>query len=413
MPRAIWLKVNGQVFDQWTNANVTRDLKDLSGSFSFELRDYSRSLATFDFASPALTAFSLKPGMEAEVYVENTLVLKGYIETVAPEIDAEHAAVSISGKDKAGDLVDSAAAPSGPSEFNNVKLEEVVKRIAEPFGLSVRSDIDTGEAFPRYGIDLSETGISAIEKGARQRHALVMSDGVGGIVLTRTGATRAPAVLSLPGNVKSANGQFTHKDRHSKVIVRGQSEKAATARDDRAAPLTGDGTPLKPEERQASDGSATERERRGIVASGEATDYEIKRYRPVVHLARSKADEKGCKDEADWRMRTKRGESEEISYKVHGYSENGRLWRVNETVPIEDSFLDVFRDMLISRVTFLYGQEGRETEIAVTSPESFDNKPVKDRRKNAKGRKKSGSKGGKKSKSKGSSGPLDGTASAL
>ncbi|CAB4327463.1 hypothetical protein BCH_02868 [Brucella sp. 191011898] len=72
--------------------------------------------------------------------------------------------------------------------------------------------------------------------------------------------------------------------------------------------------------------------------------------------------------------------------------------------------------MLISRVTFLQQEDsGCETEIAVTSPEAFDNKPVKGRRKNVKGRKKSGKKSKSKSKSKGkgSRGPLDGTASAL
>lgn len=164
MSRAIYLKVDGQIFDQWTSASATRDLKDLSGAFSFELRDYNRSLASFEFASPSNAVFYLRPGMAAEVYVEEQLVLKGNIETVAPDIDGEHAAVTITGKDKAGDLVDSTAAPNGPSEFNNIKLEDAVKRIAEPFGLSVRSEIDTGDAFPRYGIDLSETGISAIEK---------------------------------------------------------------------------------------------------------------------------------------------------------------------------------------------------------------------------------------------------------
>ncbi|NKX16167.1 hypothetical protein HGG75_10395 [Ochrobactrum pseudogrignonense] len=41
-------------------------------------------------------------------------------------------------------------------------------------------------------------------------------------------------------------------------------------------------------------------------------------------------------------------------------------------------------------MTFLLQEEsGCETEIAVTSPEAFDNKPVKGRRKNVKGRKKS------------------------
>ena len=53
------------------------------------------------------------------------------------------------------------------------------------------------EAVAVAGLDVA---VSAIDKGTRQRHALVMSDGVGGVVITRTGANRAPAALSLPGN---------------------------------------------------------------------------------------------------------------------------------------------------------------------------------------------------------------------
>lgn len=412
MNRPIYLLVEGKIFDHWTSAEVTRDLKDFSGSFNFTLRDYSRSLASFEHATPA-PEFALRPGLAVVVYVEGKPVLKGYIETVAPDIDESSASVTISGKDKAGDLVDCAAAPEGPSEFSNVKLEEAIKRIATPYGLTVRSEIDTGEAFPRYGIDLSESGLSAIEKGARQRHALILSDGTGGIVITRTGARRAPASLTLPGNVKASSGSYTHKNRHSKTIVRGQSEKAGAARDGRAAALTSSSVPVKPEDQQQDDGSATTRERRGVTATGIATDEEITRYRPIVHLARSKADAKASSDEADWRMRTSRGDSEEITYRVHGYSVDGRLWMVNEIVPVSDAFQDVERDMLISRVTYHYDENGEETEIAVTSPEAFDKDPVKGRRKNLKSKKKQGKKKSVKGKGKKSSGPLDGTASGL
>lgn len=397
--RPIVLKVDGATYSEWTSAEVTRDLKDFAGSFSFTLRDYGRSLASFPYASPVNPAFKLKPGMEVEVQVAGKTVLKGYIETVAPSIDEGQAEVTVSGKDKAGDLIDCAAAPEGPSEYVNVKLEDAAKRIAEPYGLTVKSEIDTGAVFPRYGIDLTETGLSAIEKAARQRHALVLSDGVGGLLITRTGARRAPADLILPGNVKASGGSYSHKGRHSKTIVRGQSEKAGTARDGRAAPLSAGGTAARPGERKATDGSATARERRGITATGMADDDEIKRYRPTVHLARSKADEDACKDEADWRSRTARGASEEISYRVHGHTAAGRLWTVNEMVAVSDAFQDIERDMLISRVTFRYDDGGAETEITVTSPEAFDKQPVKGRRNNRKRTAKAGQ--------------LDGSASAL
>lgn len=393
--------INGVPYLQFTSGEVSRDMKDLSGTFSFTFRDPARSLATFPYASPP-PLFRLRPGMTAEIYVDGQLYLVGYVFEVEPNIDDSNAEVVVSGKDKAGDLVDSAAAPDGPGEFKNIKLEDAAKRIADPFGLTVRTEIDTGRPFPRYALDISETGLSAIEKGARQRHALVLSDGVGGIVVTRAGKTRAPAALTLPGNVLGSRATFTHEGRHSETIVRGQQEKAEQRRDSRAAALTPAGAPAAIEDRQPGDGSATERERRGTASIGRAKDSEISRHRSIVHLARSQADEVSAQDEADWRMRTSRAESEEANYRVKGFGVGGRLWRPNELTYVSDAFQGIERDMLVSKVTFTE-EEGdrRETELTVASPEAFDKGPTGSKRTNLKGR------------SKGPKGPLDGTAEAL
>ncbi|WP_054310845.1 phage baseplate assembly protein [Mesorhizobium sp. 1M-11] len=392
------LEIDGTLYEEWTEAEVTRDLKDFAGSFSFTLRDGTRSMATFAYASPR-SIFRVRPGQAVKAIVDGAVVLVGWIKTVEPNIDESHAEVTISGEDKAGDLVDCAAAPEGPGEFRNVKLEDAAKKIAAPYGLQVRTEIDTGAAFPRYALDLGEAGYAAIEKGARQRHALVMSDGVGGIVITRTGARRAPAALTLPGNAKGSRATFSHEGRHSETIVRGQAEKADGGRDGRAAPLIADGDPVDPGSREPTDGSATDRERRGTALTGRATDPEITRHRPIVHLARTQPDEQSVQDEADWRMRTARAASEEANYRVRGFSVEGRVWRVNEMAYVSDAFQGIERDMLVSKVVFRSSDEGEETEITVTSPEAFDKKAVGSRRRNL--------------KKKGSSGPLDGTAEAL
>lgn len=420
MTRTIRIEIDGKKFDTWESGEVTRDLKDFAGTFSFTFRDSERSLNTFSFATSIPPIYHLRPGSFVKIYVCDELVLVGYIENVNVDIDEKSSSVAISGKDKAGDLIDCAAAPNGPAEFNNVRLEDAAKRIAEPYGLKVRSEVDTGEVFGRYGIDMAETGLSALEKGARQRQVLLLSDGVGGLVITRTGDRRAPADLTLPGNVMSSSGNYTHKNRHSKTIVRGQHEKASGKRksgslDETANPLTvarksdngganlqAGGAPIDPKDRQQGKGYATEVERYGTSATGEYCDDEIKRYRPKVHLARTKGNKKDCCCEAEWRSRSARGQSEEISYTVAGFKANDQLWRVNEMVYVSDSFQLVERDMLISRVSFSEDDSGQITELTVTSPEAFDNKPVKDRRRNKKGKKK-----------KGATGALDETATAL
>ena len=68
--------------------------------------------------------------------------------------------------------------------------------------------------------------------------------------------------------MKSSRGDYTHEDRFSETIVRGQAERAGGKRKDRAAPLDGTAEPLSPEARQASDGAATARERAGTVQIG-------------------------------------------------------------------------------------------------------------------------------------------------
>lgn len=418
--RAIAIEIDGKQFDTWESGEVTRDLKDFAGTFSFTIRDSERLLNTFSFATSIPPIYHLRPGSSVKIYVCDALVLVGYIENVNVDIDEKSSSVAISGKDKAGDLIDCAAAPNGPAELNNVTLEEAAKRIAEPYGLKVRSEVDTGEVFGRYGIDMAETGLSALEKGARQRQVLLLSDGVGGLVITRTGDRRAPADLNLPGNVKSSSGNYTHKNRHSKTIVRGQHEKASGKRksgplDENGNPLSftrktnngganlqAGGAPIDPKDRKRGKGYATEVERYGTSATGEYCDDEIKRYRPKVHLARTKGNKNDCCCEAEWRSRSARGQSEEINYTVAGFKANDRLWRVNEMVYVSDAFQMVERDMLISRVSFSEDDNGQITELTVTSPEAFDNKPVKDRRRNKKGKKK-----------KGATGPLDETATAL
>lgn len=398
MAKSLRLLIDGIPFDQWLSGEVSRDLKDFSGKFSFTFRDGVRSKRALPFASnPAVRM--LRPGPGVQIFIGQRLVLKGFIERVDPDSGDRQASVVISGRDVTGDLIDGAAMVD-EAEYKDVKFEEAARRIAKPYGLSVRSEIDTGEPFPRYSIDLAETAFSAIEKGARSRHALVLSDGVGGIVITRTGQTRAPVPLRYPGNVMYSRGSFSTEGRHSETIVHGQGEKAGKTRGQAA--LDSNAEPIGTGDRTDGDGSATERERKGTAVTGRARDSEITRHRPVVHMARSKADNVSAQDEADWRMRTARAEGEEFTHTVKGHTIKGQLWTVNQIADVQDDWLGVYRDLLISGTRFVEDAAGCITELTYQSPEAFDKGPVGARRTN---------KAGKTSSKK--TGNLDSTAEAL
>ncbi|MGX1099271.1 phage baseplate assembly protein [Amorphus sp. MBR-141] len=401
--RRVRLEIDGVgSFDSWVYVEIVRDLQDFAGSFTVIARDATRLIATLQWASPP-PLYRLRPGPGVRIYIDDEIVLTGWIEKVRPDIDEAGAQVTISGRDKAGDLVDCAAAPDGPGEFRQVTLEEAARRICAPFGLSVRCEIDTGRPFDRYPLELTETPLAAIEKGARQRHALVTSDGLAGVVLTRTGGTRAPADLTLPGNMKGSSAEYSHEGRHSRTVVHAQGERAGGRRTGRPAPLDVTAEPLSIEDRAAGDGSATERERFGTAVKGSAVDPEITRYRPIVHLAKTQADGLAAADEADWRMRTARAAAEALVTRVHGFRANGELWKVNQLAYVSDAYQGIERDELISRTAYRYDYLGEITEMTLTSPEAFDARPVASRRTNQKSR----------SKTKAKPKALDTTAEAL
>ncbi|QIB34742.1 Mu P family protein [Ancylobacter pratisalsi] len=358
-------------------------MQDMTGVFRFELRDALSSANTLIFATLAGYKDRVRLGVTAEIKLDGETIMKGWVDTVAPHLRDGEASVSISGSDKARDLIDGAATVDGPSEYRGKTVDAIIGEIVKPYGLSVRAEVDVGAQLDRFTIDGGETAMSAIEKALRQRGILATSDGVDTIVLTRTGAKRAPAPLVLPGNVVSSSGEFTIEGRHSEYRVKGQAEKAAGKRrstlrlDATAAPLDSDPADWIADQ-EATEGA-------GVEIEGKAVDPEMKRYRPLVTLGRTQLTAEGAQTQAEWMARTARGSSERLEYEVKDYraGDEQRLWRVNELVPVDDRFQGVNRDMLIAGVVMVYSQDdGGLTRLRVTSPEAYDTEPEGARRSN-------------------------------
>lgn len=398
--KGISLSVGGSSYDQWTSAEVSRDIEDISGAFSFTIRAPVANARALDYVS-MMAGKEVKKGDKATISVDGQPVMIGWVEEKESEINENQASVTISGRDLTGDLIDCSALPDGPAEMKNVKLEAAVKKIAAPYGLKVRSEVDTGDPFDRYSIDLSETSMSAIEKGTRSRKVLILSDGIGGLVITRAGAKKAPDRLVQPGNIKSARFKESDKEQYSETTVRGQGEHAGKKR--KGQPLDASAEPLSIGARTSSGQSKTETERQGTVATGKAKNGNMKRYRPMICLARSKADAKECQDEADWKQRTSEAKAEELVVTVHGFRGRGGIWRINEMVPVQDGFHGIDADLLIKSVIFRQSGDEMETELTVVDPGAYDP--------SGKGKKKN--KSGKHGKSQATSGALDGKAEAL
>lgn len=368
------LEIAGRTFHDWTRVNLTRSLEEISGSFDLEIYDVARS----DNAAKrgVVRADAIRQGQACTIRIDGEAVLVGHIDDAKVSWAKDAMRFSVAGRDRTGDLVDCAAAPDGPAEYRNLTLTEIARRICAPYGITVRADTDVGGAIPVFSLDASETALSALEKAARQRAVLLVSDGVGGLVLTRGGASRGPAPLKVPGNVQSAAASFSWKERFRDYIVKGQTRDAAGNRDSRASELTA-ATPPAPASTRP-----TVRERAGVVMTGRARDEEVTRHRPTVQLAKTQSGGASVQTQAEWRMRVARAKSETLTYTVLDWraGDERRLWRPNELVAVSDPFAGISGDMLVSSVVYAYGPEGATTELELVGPEAFDLEPIEPRR---------------------------------
>ncbi|GAN96900.1 hypothetical protein Geu3261_0126_003 [Komagataeibacter europaeus NBRC 3261] len=417
--RPMTVLVNGKPLVEYTEAECGRDLMDIAGSFRVSYFPRA-SLGGFGPATPVsptaiAEASRITEHDAVEVRVHGQTVLKGSVDDVQIRVDGDQFQAAISGRDVTGDMVDCHANPTGPGEYRQITLANLVQSIASPFGIAVTTDVDIGAPFTLVALEPAETAMAAIERHSRQRGILVTSDGVGGIVLTTSGRTRAPDALRLPGNVHAMEARVSSRGLFSDVWVKGAFK--SLSRPSRA-PLQAGSAPLsEPLSSDANGSDPAQQEAAAILRWGHSINPAVRRYRPRVWLAATqsggsaatqqsanpvdpnttttapaagayrassrKPRRKAMKprsdnspwtlqDQAEWRMRSTRAGASMRVYSVRGLKASGGLWLPNQLVLVQDDYLGINADMLIGAVTWVDGQDGYRTRISVVDPDAFD-----------------------------------------
>lgn len=389
--RKVALEVEGLVLDRWTDIAIDRSVGEICASFVLALRDDVRNRSAWTYATPGEIG-PLIEGKPCTIRLEGEVIFKGHVEDVDGGYDEESVRLAITGRDVTGDLVDCAAAPMGPVEYFGLTAFEFAERLCKPFRIPVRCDVDPGKPFEKCSCDAAETAVSAIEKHCRQRKLLVTSDGVNGLVLTRTGKDRAAGDIVAPGyGVIRGAGSWSQRERFSDYYVKGQAEKAGGARKGSTAPMSAgtrpgsrsDGAAAAYRARNGGGGAggggggggrAGSRERGGVENHGHARDPEITRYRPTVAQMRSQESERGAQEQAEWMARVARARGVNNAYEVAGWrAAGGGLWLPNTITTLTDRYLGIREEeRLIDAVGFRYSDAGERTELVLVGPEAYE-----------------------------------------
>jgi prophage tail gpP-like protein len=325
------LKIDGREFGGWKRISIRRGLEQLAATFELTVTE---RWAGQDVVRPIV------PGVTCTLLVNGSPIINGYVDDIGIDYDDKSHGVIVSGRDKTGDLID-CSAPS--TQFSGRTIAEVATDLCKPFGVGVKVATDIGGPFSRLKNNEGDSVFETLEPAARVRAILLLSDGLGNLVLARAGTQRIKEVLELGRNVLRASGSSSHRDRFSRYQVKGQMA----------------GT----DEWNAEDAAHP---------FGTATDNAIKRHRPLTVLAEEQVDETSAKERAEWERNVRYGRSRRISYTVKGWHHSGDLWQPGFMVPVRDKFLGVSDDRLISGVDLLLDDKGFNTKLDLLPRQSFE-----------------------------------------
>lgn len=341
MSERVRLVLGGLDYEGWTGVRITRSIESGSGVFDLELTE----------RSPLHPAFRrILPGEACSVLVGDVPMITGYVDEVEFGIDRESHSIRARGRDKVSDLID-CAPDLDPSEWTNQSLLDLAKRLARPFGITVRAEVPMGALFPRVAINAGETVWDLLEQLARYRQVLPISDGLGGVVFTRASASRLSTSLIEGQNILRASAQYSNVDRFSVYTVKGQSYDSGEDGDQSA----------------------------GQASSGPIRDTGIKRYRPLLIVANSAVDAQQCIERARWEALTRNARSARAKIDVQGWRDGaGALWAINTRVSLSSLSLGLSGEFLISEASYELSESGTTTSLSLLRPDAFTVSPERE-----------------------------------
>lgn len=343
LQNTVTLTVDGLDYSGWKNVEIVADLERQFRTFSMNI--------TWQWPGQDQQV-RIKPGARCQVRIGCDLVLTGHVYKAPVSYDGKQISLSIQGSSLTQDLVDCAAI-NRPSQWREQDLLNIVRALAQPYGVTVRSEIPTTSKLHTHSIVPGETVFASIDRLLTLYRVFSTDDVEGALLLAAPGSGgRASDVLELGKNILSANAAMDFSAVFSEYRVIGQHKGS-----------------------DQKSGSAVSE------VSGVASDAQTTRKRVTVISEAAQLTPELAQQRADWESATRQGKALTTTYSVQGWRQaNGDLWRHNCLVRVIDKVLGFDQEMLISKVTYSLSERGSITTLQVAPPPTFDANPVPTKR---------------------------------
>lgn len=340
--------------------NGTRYTNFLRAEAGVQFDAFSRYFS-FTAVADKSEAIPFSVGDSCKVFADGIKVLTGAIESLVVDYNAEQHTVTVAGRDKTADLLDSTLGPIDNISGEELTLKALIDIVVKHLGLGLKvvdkvqpAVFTADEDLPSP--EIGQNAFEFIESYARKRQALLVSDADGNIVITRnTGEQAVGAVQHIIGaednNVLSATFEQNTSERFRLYKVSSGLNFAALPEGDVDS---------------------------AVNQSGDVQDNQIRVGRQMVLVSENPFSSANCKDRAVWEADVRKARSTVydatvVDYRVGG--DSGDLWQVGKVYTIKDDFIGLARPMLCDAVRFTFGEEGRKTELGFIGKDAYKAEP--------------------------------------
>lgn len=359
------LKVGGKIYGGWKSVNVRQALEQIAGTFDLSITERWPNQPT---------EWSIPPGELCEIFIGDDPVIGGYVDAVAVSYDATSHNIRVSGRDRTGDLVDCSAPTTA---FSGLRFAQIAEKLIAPYGITLVDETVGGKRLtvydkkqgkkstapkrarvgahvPKQATQCGESVFKTLEKIARSEGVLLVSDGEGGLLITRAGmGGDCSTALTFGQNILRASFESSHANLFSEITVKGQASAAGSGQFD-----------------------VTHSAPKGVVKRAKVASVgnsQILRYRPMVLVAETQADAKRCQQRAEWEASNREAKARKISVTVQGWRQlDGDLWRINQRVRVTCPWMRVDEWWLVAAVAFSLDDGGSLTELTLVGQKAFD-----------------------------------------
>lgn len=327
------LKVNGTNYTGWLSLEIKKSVRALAGMFTLKVSDSW---------SNKKKPWFLVPGDYCELFIGTELMISGFIDDLDYSVNATSREISVTGRDKTGDLVD-CSLESKNSQYDNISLNKLLEKFCQPFGIKFTNLSGINPIVNSFKINQGSSVYDAIDDLSKKYGFIACSTPDGNLVIPKIGEAFAKDYIEEGVNLFEGSVKFDHKDRFSKYILKGQAAGSDDASGEQA-----------------------------YSVSAVTSDPDVKRYRPKIIVESDETFETNLLRRSQWEMNLRASKSTAGSVTLRGWRQSdGALWKENLMINYKSPYLGMEAQFLIGDITYSLNESGRRVTLDFLRKEVF------------------------------------------